>query len=79
MLGGAGFVNLTDSNGFICLMVQAANPSAWPQFFGVVTNANSANPGNFDLAVVYNPPGGAPGIQSPVVLEKFSRSFFECV
>ena len=72
MLGGAGFVNLTDSNGFICLMVQAANPFAWPQFFGVQTNANSANPGNFDLTVVYNPPGGAPGVQSPVVLEKFT-------
>ncbi len=72
MLGGAGFVNLTDSNGFICLMVQAANPFAWPQFFGVETNANSANPGNFDLTVVYNPPGGAPGVQSPVVLERFA-------
>jgi len=73
MLGGTGFVNLTDSNGFICLMVQAANPFAWPQFFGVEAIANSANPGNFDLSVLYNPPGGAPGAQSPVTLEKFTN------
>ena len=73
MLGGTGFVNLTDSNGFICLMVQAIDPFAWPQFFGVLTKANPANPGNFDLSVIYNPPGGAPGVQSPVTLENFTN------
>jgi hypothetical protein len=77
MLGGGGYVNLTDSNGFISLMIQAASPSAWPQFFGVQTNANSANPGNFDLSIVYNPPGGAPGVPGPVALEKFTNLSFK--
>jgi hypothetical protein len=73
MLGGTGFVHLTDSRGFICLMIQAADPFAWPQFFGVLTSANSANPENLDLSVMYNPPGGASGVQGPVVLEKFTN------
>jgi hypothetical protein len=73
MLGGTGFVNITDSGGLICLMVQAANPSGWPQFFAVLTNANASNPGNFDLSVTYDPPGGAAGVQSPVLLEKFTN------
>jgi hypothetical protein len=73
MLGGTGFVNLVDANGFICLMIQAIDPFAWPQFFGVLTSANSANPANIDLSVAYNPPGGAEGVQVPVVLEKFTN------
>lgn len=75
-LGGTGFVNLTDSHAFICLMIQAADPFAWPQFFGVGTKANLAQPGNIDLSVVYNPQGGAPGVETPVVLEGFTNLSF---
>jgi hypothetical protein len=77
MLGGTGFVNLVDSNGFICLMIQADDPYAWPQFFAVLTNANSTNPANLDLAVIYNPPTGPTGVQGPVVLEKFTNLSFK--
>ena len=77
MLSGTGFVNLIDANGFICLMVQAADPSAWPQFFGVLTSANATNPANIDISVVYDPPGGALGVEGPVVLEKFTNLSFK--
>jgi hypothetical protein len=43
----------------------------WPQMFGVVVASDLIHPPNFDLAVVYNPPGGAAGIRSQVMLEKF--------
>ena len=64
-----GSVSLTDANGFTCLMVQAASPLLWPQYFGVLAAPNAANPANFDLSVVFNPAGrprrsdrsGAPG------------------
>ena len=59
-----GFVNLTDANGFICLMVAADDPLSWPHYFGVTAKANPAHPGNFDLSIVYNPPGGATGVPS---------------
>jgi Baseplate J-like protein len=72
MLSGTGLVSLTDSNGFVCLMIEA-NPFDWPQFFGVLTKANAVNPGNFDLSVVYNPPGGAANVPSPVTLETFTN------
>jgi hypothetical protein len=62
-----GFVNLMDTNGFICLMVAADDPFSWPQYFGVTANANTLHPGNFDLSIVYNPGGVA-----PVVLESFT-------
>lgn len=75
MLSGTGLVSLTDSNGFICLMI-GANPFDWPQFFGVLTNANAANPGNFDVSVLYNPPGGAANVPGPVVLETFTNLSF---
>jgi hypothetical protein len=51
------FVTLTDANGLIALTVQAANPLTWPDLFGVVAQQNTVNPANFDLSVVYNPPG----------------------
>ena len=47
-------------------------PPAGRQLFGVVVTANTVNPANFDLAVVYNPPGGAAGIQKQVVVEQFT-------
>jgi hypothetical protein len=72
-LSSAGFVSLSDANGFTSLMVEAAQPSTWPQYFGVTAAANIAHSGNFDLSVVYNPPGGATGVPSPVILETLSN------
>jgi hypothetical protein len=75
-IGGASGdapVNLFDANGFACLTLQATNPAGWPQYLGVVVTANTANPPNFDLAVVYNPPGGAAGIHALIALEKFTN------
>jgi hypothetical protein len=66
MLSGAGAVSLTDSNGIVCLMIQAADLFGWPSNFGVTAAANAAHPANIDLAVVY-----APGSTPPVVVESF--------
>ena len=66
-----GFVSLSDSNGFTCLMVAADAPLSWPQYFGV-TAVPGASAGTFDLAVVFDPqPGGPAGMSGPVVLESF--------
>lgn len=70
-LGGLGSVNLTDASGFVCLAVEANNPFGWPQYFGVLTVPNQTTPANFDLLVLYNPPGGPAGVPAPVVLEYF--------
>jgi hypothetical protein len=76
MLNATGFVDLMDANGNVALMVRADQPFAWPQFFGVATQANAVHPANVDLSVVYNPPGGAKGMTGPVVLEKFNDLSF---
>ena len=73
LFGSAGSVSLKDSNGFACLQLQATNASRWPQLFGVVVAANLAHPPNFDLSVVYNPPGGAAGIKKQIVVEQFTN------
>ena len=75
-LNATGPVDLLDANGFIALMVQPDHPFNWPQYFGVATVANAVNPGNFDLSIVFNPPGGAHGMTGPVVLEKFQDLSF---
>jgi len=67
---GGGPIDLGDSSGFACLSLIATNPAGWPQYFGVVVAPNGAN---FDLSVVYNPPGGAAGIHAQVILEKFTN------
>jgi hypothetical protein len=77
LLGAAGFVSLKDSSGFTCMSLEATNAAGWPQSFGVVVNANSGNPANIDLAVVYNPPGGAAGIQKRVIVEQFTNLSFK--
>ena len=65
-------VSLKDGNGFITMQVAADSPATWPQYFGVVATA-SATPGEFDLAVVFDPqPGGPAGISGPVTLEFFA-------
>ena len=72
LLGPSGFAGLKDSGGDECLQLQATNASGWPALFGVVVTANTVNPANLDLAVVYNPAGGAAGIQMQVVVEQFT-------
>jgi hypothetical protein len=67
----AGYVSLADANGFISLMVKPNDPASWPENFGVIAKANAIHAGNIDLAVVYNPPGGAAGVPSPVTVESF--------
>jgi hypothetical protein len=66
------FVTLDDANGLVSLTVQAASPLLWPNFFGVAAQQNTLNPANFDLSIVYNPTGGAPGMTAPPVLETFT-------
>ena len=68
----SSFVTLDDGNGLVVLTVQAASRLAWPNFFGVVVQQNSGTPANFDLSIVYNPPGGAPGLSVAPVLETFT-------
>ena len=70
-LEGVSPVSLTDSNGVVCLLVSAAGPLDWPQLFGVLVTKNATTPTNFDLAVVYNPPGGPAGLGAQVTLESF--------
>src|SRR5207245_7254883 len=65
-------VTLTDAQGLISLTAQAKTPLSWPDLFGVIANQNTGDPAKFDLAVVYNPPGGAPGVSSPPALEKLT-------
>jgi hypothetical protein len=63
-----GAVSLLDASGFTSLLVSAQAPSSWPQYFGLIASSNASNPANFDLAVVFAPPGTA----APVVLEEFT-------
>jgi len=65
-------VTLTDAKGLVSLAVRAANPLSWPDLFGIVANQNTIDPSQFDLAVVYDPPGGAPGVSAPPVLERLT-------
>jgi Baseplate J-like protein len=63
------FVTLLDTNGLVALTVQATSPLSWPDLFGVVAQQNTVNPANFDLSLVYNPPGGAQGMSTTPVVE----------
>jgi hypothetical protein len=72
-LNTAGLAALTAANGFASLTLRATNPAGWPPYFGVAANANASNPLNFDLTVVYIPPGGAAGILAQVPVEKFTN------
>ena len=76
LLGGTAAVNLTDSNGYVCAAIQAANPANWPGLFGVVVKQNQTTPANFDLSVVYSPPKAAAGVPTAPVLEHFTNLSF---
>jgi Baseplate J-like protein len=66
-----GFVSLTDENGFTSLMIAADAPASWPQYFGVFAVQSIVDSSNFDLSIVFDPPGGAAGMTGRVVLEQF--------
>jgi hypothetical protein len=66
-----GYVALNDANGYTSMTVQPDDPWGWPQYFGVSANANLLHPANFDLQVVFNPPGAPTGVTPPVILEAF--------
>jgi hypothetical protein len=76
MVNATGYVDLKDAKGTVALIVRADQPIQWPQYIGVAAKANAIHPANFDLSVVYNPPGGAAGMSGPVVLEKFDDLSF---
>ncbi len=73
LLGESGAARLTDSNGFVSLLAQGANPAEWPPLFGVTVRQNASTAANIDLAVVYNPPGGAAGMSAPAAVERFTN------
>jgi uncharacterized phage protein gp47/JayE len=73
LFGAAGVASFKDSHGFSCLTLRATNPLGWPGLFGALVVANSGHPANFDLSVVYDPPGGAAGLNHRVVVEQFTN------
>jgi hypothetical protein len=73
-LAGSGFVSLTDANGFVSLILQAIQPVAWPQYFGVTVNPNGSL---FDISVFCSLPESAVSIQGRVILENFPNLSFE--
>ena len=65
-------IPLPGSSGFVALTLQTTNYASWPAFFGVQVAPNSGTPGNIDLSVVYNPPGGAAGFNKLITVESFT-------
>lgn len=65
-------VSLEDANGFVSLLVRPATPLSWPALFGLLAKPSAITPGNLDLSVVYNPPGGAAGVPGTPAVESFS-------
>jgi hypothetical protein len=68
----SGYVSLNDANGYTSVAIAADDPWAWPQYFGIVAETNAIHSANFDLKIVYVPPGGATGVAGQVVLEMFT-------
>jgi hypothetical protein len=74
MLTNSGSINLFDlsSPPIDYLTLQANNPAAWPQLFGVLAQTDAQNSSQFDLSVVYDPGSGGLGVTLPVVIESFA-------
>jgi Baseplate J-like protein len=73
LLNSPAPISLFNSSGAVSLSVQPTNSAGWPSSFGVLLVANA---GNFDISVVYNPPGGAAGISGYPVVEHLSNISF---
>lgn len=72
LFGASSDVSLQDSAGFTALTLLVTNPAGWPSCFGIVVQANAANPSNIDLSVVFNPSDGAAGLNQHIVVESFT-------
>jgi hypothetical protein len=74
MLSATGPVVLEDASPSHTpyLTLQATNPASWPPLFGVLTQGDISKPDQFNLVLVYQPPDGGVGVQTPVVAEQFT-------
>lgn len=71
-LPNSGTLTLQDASATPYLTVQPANPLSWPPLFAVLTQGNLTAPTLFNLLLMYQPPSGGVGVQSPVVVESFN-------
>ncbi len=72
-LRNTGILTLSDTSNPAVpyLQVQPTNPADWVQWLGIVAQGNQSKPSFFNLSLVYDPPGGSPGIAVPVTMERF--------
>jgi hypothetical protein len=68
-----GATTLSDKGGHAYLTVTLTNPLSWPPQFAVLAQGNLTTPSEFNLLLVYQPPDGAVGILTPVVVEQFNN------
>ena len=71
LLGGVNPVSLTDSDGVRLPDGRRGRPARLAAIVRRTGDENATTPANFDLSVVYNPPGGAVGIGKQVTVESF--------
>ncbi|HEY6446745.1 MAG TPA: putative baseplate assembly protein [Acidobacteriaceae bacterium] len=71
-LGSTGSVTLPNAGGYTSLTLLVSSAASWPSLFGIVVKKNTSNPANIDLTVVYNPPGGAAGLNKQIPVEAFT-------
>jgi len=72
MLSATGPVELDDANDRPYLSLQPTNPLSWPPLFGVLAQGDISHPDQFNVVLVYQPPDGGVGVQTPVVAEQFT-------
>jgi hypothetical protein len=70
MFQTTGTTSLTDTGNHAYLTVTLTNPLSWPPQFAVLAQGNLSMPSQFNLLLVYSPPDGAVGVQTPVVVEQ---------
>lgn len=73
MFQTTGTTTLSDTASHAYLTVTLTNPLSWPPQFAVLAQGNLTAPSEFNLLLVYQPPDGAVGIQTPVVVEQFNN------
>ncbi len=72
-LANSGTVNVPDGNDNPFLTLEPTAPANWPPLFAVVSQQQILKPWQFNLLVVYAPPGGATGVLAPVIVEQFNN------
>ena len=72
MLSATGPVELEDARGAPYLSLRPTNPLSWPPLFGVLAQGDISHPDQFNVVLVYQPPDGGVGVQTPVVAEQFT-------